>query len=139
LDDYRKPRWWKRNLRSFWLTVVILPFVLILAVLGVLFLQGLMTLTDLLKYAVITSLFIATGYYIRRQSSLKFCRMMWILYGVCSIGILTSAVLLGVFGRTLVLLLGQGPAFLLSLGISIALGVLVGDNIGKRRDYRPLR
>jgi hypothetical protein len=84
LDDYRKPRWWKRSIRSFWLIVVILPFVLILAVLGALSLQGVMTLTDLLKYAVITSVFIATAYYIRRQSSLKFWRMMWCLYGVAA-------------------------------------------------------
>jgi len=139
VDDYRKPRWWKRSIRSYWLILVILPFVLILVVLGALFLQGVMALTELLKYAAVTSVFIATAYYIRRIASPKFWRMIWIFFiGVGGIGTLISLVLLGVFGKTLVLLLGPGPAFLLSFGVTIALGALLGDYIGKRRGYRPL-
>jgi hypothetical protein len=141
LNDYRKPRWWKRSVRSYWLILVLLPFVLILAVLGALFLQGATTLTELLKYAVVTSVMIGTAYYIRKINSLKVWRAIWILLGACGICMLVLVVLLGVFGKTLVLVFGPGaraPALLLSFGIAIPVGALLGDYIGKRRDYRPL-
>lgn len=137
MDDCRKPRWWKRSIRSYWLILVILPFVLMLAVLSALFLQGVMALTELLKYAVVTSVLIATAYYIRRKASLKLWRIVWVVGVGCGIATLILVVLLGVFGKTLVLLLGAGPAFLLSFGGAIALGALLADYIGKRRDYRP--
>lgn len=137
LNYYRKPGWWKRSVRSYWLIFVLLPFVAILIVLGALFLQGVTALTELLKYALVTSMLIATAYYIRRISSLKLWRMIWIMFGACGIGTLILGVLLGVFGKTLVLLLGPWPALLLSFGVAIALGALLGDYIGKRRGYRP--
>jgi hypothetical protein len=108
-----------------------------LAVLAALFLQGVMALMDLLKYAFITSVLIATAYYIRRKASPKLWRIIWIMFGACGIGFLMIAVLLGVFGKTLVLLLGPWPAFLLSFGIGIASGAMLADYIGKRRNYRP--
>jgi len=138
LDDYRKPRWWKRSVRSYWLILVLLPFVAILIVLGALFLQGVTTLTELLKYAVVTSVLTATAYYIRKINSLKVWRAVWILLGVGVIGTLILVVLMGVFGKTLVLVFGPGPALLLSFGIAIPVGALLGDYIGKRRGYRPL-
>jgi hypothetical protein len=138
LGDNRKPRWWKRSVRSYWLILVLLPFVLILVVLGALFLQGVTTLTELLKYAVVTSVMIGTAYYIRKINSLKVWRAIWILLGACGIGTLILVVLMGVFGKTLVLVFGPGPALLLSFGIAIPAGALIGDYIGKRRDYRPL-
>ena len=138
LDDYRKPRWWKRSVRSYWLILVLLPFVAILIVLGALFLQGVTTLTELLKYAVVTSVLTATAYYIRKINSLKVWRAVWILLGVGVIGTLILVVLMGVFGKTLVLVFGPGPALLLSFGIAIPVGALLGDFIGKRRGYRPL-
>jgi hypothetical protein len=137
VDDYRKPRWWKRSIRSYWLFLVILPFVLMLAVLGALSLQGAMALPELLEYVAVTSVLIATAYYIRRKASLKSWRIVWVVGGGCGIATLILVVLLGVFGRTLVLLLGPGPAFLLSFGGALALGALLADYIGKRRNYRP--
>jgi hypothetical protein len=139
LNGYRKPGWWKRSIRSYWLIFVLLPFVAILVVLGALFLQGVMALTEVLKYAVVTSVLIATAYYIRKINSLKVWRIVWVLFvGVGVIGTLTLVVLLGVFGKTLVLSLGPEPALLLSFGVAIVLGALVGDYIGKRRGYQPL-
>ena len=137
LNDYRKPRWWKRSVRSYWLIFVLLPFVAILIVHVALLLQGVTTLTELLKYAVITSVMIGTAYYIRKINSLKMWRAIWILLGACGIGTLILVVLLGVFGKTLVLVLGPGPALLLSFGIAVPVGALLGDYVGKRRGYRP--
>ena len=137
LNDYRKPGWWKRSVRSYWLIFVLLPFVAILIVHVALLLQGVMALTEVLKYAIVTSVMIGTAYYIRKINSLKMWRAIWILLGACGIGTLILGVLLGVFGKTLVLLLGPGPALLLSFGVAIALGALLGDYIGKRRSYRP--
>jgi drug/metabolite transporter (DMT)-like permease len=137
LDDYRKPRWWKRSVRSYWLLLVILPFVLILVVLGVLFLQGVTTLTELLTYAFVTIVAIATSYYIREKASLKLQRIMFVGGVGCGIATVILGVLFGLFGKTLVLLLGPWPSFLLSFGFALVSGVLLADYIGKRRNYRP--
>jgi hypothetical protein len=137
LDDYRKPRWWKRSVRSYWLIFVLLPFVAILIVLGALFLQGVTALAEILKYVIITSVAIAFAYYIRKTNSLKVWRTVWVLLGACGIGTLMAGVMLGVFGKTLILYLGPGPSLLLTFVTAITVGALLGDYIGKRRDYRP--
>ena len=137
MDDYRKPRWWKRSIRSYWLIFVLLPFAAILVVLGALFLQGVTALAEILKYVIITSVAIAFAYYIRKTNSLKVWRTVWVLLGACGIGTLIAGVMLGVFGKTLILYLGPGPSLLLTFVTAITVGALLGDYIGKRRDYRP--
>jgi hypothetical protein len=134
--DYRKPRWWKRSVRSYWLIFVILPFAVILTVLTVLFLQGVITLTELLQYAVVAGVGTPFSYYIQAKAPLKPSRTRWDLTVGCGIACLILLVLLGVFGKTLVLILGPWPAVLLSFGVALALGGLLADYIGKRRDYR---
>jgi hypothetical protein len=137
LDDYRKPRWWKRSVRSYWLFLVILPFVLILAVYGALVLQGVTTLTKLLTYAFVTIVLIATVYWIRSKASLKLFRIVWDVLLGSGIACVILVVLMGVFGETLVLVLGPGPALLLSFGVALASGALLADYVRKRRNYRP--
>lgn len=139
LDDYRKPRWWKRSVRSYWLIFVLVPFVVMLIVLGALFLQGVTTLTELLEAAVITSVCIAIAYYIRKTSSLTIWRTVWILFvGVGVIGFPLSLALSFLLVNTLGPVLGFLPPFLLSLGIAVLVGALLGDRLGKRRSYQPL-
>ena len=106
--------------------------------LGTLFLQGVTTLTEVLRYAIVTSVLTATAYYIRKTNSLKLWRVIWILLGVGGRGTLVLVVLLGVFGKTLVLHLSPELALLLSFGVAIVLVALIGDYIGKRRGYLPL-
>jgi hypothetical protein len=139
LDDYRKPRWWKRSVRSYWFIFVLLPFAVISAVLGALFLQGVTALAEILKYVIITSVAIAFAYYMRKTNSLKVWRTVWVLgLGAGGIGTLILAVMLGVFGKTLILYLGPGPSLLLTFVTAITVGALLGDYIGKRRGYQPL-
>ena len=138
MDDYRKPRWWKRSIRSYWFIFVLLPFAVILAVLGALFLQGTTTFTELLRYAVITSVLIATAYYIRKINSLKLWRAIWILLGASVIGLLIMVPLKILLVDTLGAVLGWLPSFLLCYGIAVLVGALLGDYIGKRRGYQPL-
>jgi len=139
LDDYRKPRWWKRSVQSYWFIFVLLPFAVISAVLGALFLQGVTVLTEILRYVLITSVAIAFAYYMRKTNSLKVWRTVWVLgLGAGGIGTLILAVMLGVFGKTLILYLGPGPSLLFTFVTAITVGALLGDYIGKRRDYRPL-
>jgi hypothetical protein len=139
LDDYRKPRWWKRSVGSYWLIFVLLPFAVMLAVIGALYLRGAAALTDLLKYAVITSVAIAAAYYIRKTPLPgNVGRATWIMLGACGIGTLILVVMLGVFGKTLVHYLGPGLALLISFVTAIGGGALLGDFIGKRRGYLPL-
>lgn len=137
MDDYRKPRWWKRSVRSYWFILVLLPFAVILAVLGALFLQGTTTFTELLTYAVITSVLIATAYYVRKINSLNVWRAIWILLGVGVIGLLIMVPLKILLVDTLGAVLGWLPSFLLCYGIAVLVGALLGDYIGKRRGYRP--
>jgi hypothetical protein len=138
LDDYRKPEWWKRSIRSYWLVFVLLPFVIILIVLGALFLQGVTTLTELLGYAVVTSAFITVAYYIRKTSSLTVWRTVWILFGVGVIGFPVSVASAILLVNTLGSVIGFFPPFLLSLGIAVLAGAFLGDRLGKRRGYQPL-
>lgn len=133
MDDYRKSRWWKRSVRSYWLIFVLLPFAVILAVVGALFLQGVTTLTELLEYAVVTSVAIATAYYIRKTSSPTMWRVIWILFGVGVIGTLIGVALKILLVNILGYGLGWFPPFL----IALLVGALLGDYIGKRRGYRP--
>jgi Mg/Co/Ni transporter MgtE len=65
-------------------------------------------------------------------------RTVWVLLGACGIGTLIAGVMLGVFGKTLILYLGPGPSLLLTFVTAITVGALLGDYIGKRRGYRPL-
>jgi hypothetical protein len=138
LDDYRKPRWWKRSVRSYWFIFVLLPFAVISAVLGALFLQGVTALAEILRYVVITSVLIAFAYYIRKTNSLKVWRTVWVLLGACGIGTLIAGGISVVFAKTLILYLGPGPSLLLTFVTAITVGALLGDYIGKRRGYRPL-
>ena len=138
MGDYRKPRWWKRSVRSYWLIFVLLPFAVILSVLGALFLQGTAALAEIAKYIIVTSVFTAFAYYIRWKNSLKVWRTIWILLGACGIGTVIMAVIMGVFGKTLIFYLGPGLSLLLVFVTAIVVGALLGDYIGKRRDYRPL-
>jgi hypothetical protein len=137
LGDYRKPRWWKRSVRSYWFIFVLLPFAVISAVLGALFLQGVTALAEILRYVVISSVLIAFAYYIRKTNSLKVWRTVWVLFGACGIGTLIAGVISVVFAKTLILYLGPGPSLLLTFVTAITVGALLGDYIGKRRDYRP--
>ena len=139
MDDYRKPRWWKRSVRSYWFIFVLLPFAVISAVLGALFLQGVTALAEILRYVLITSVAIAFAYYMRKTNSLKVWRTVWVLgLGAGGIGTLILAVMLGVFGKTLILYLGPGPSLLLTFVTARTVGTLLGDYIGKRRGDRPL-
>lgn len=138
LNDYRKPGWWKRSIRSYWLIFVLLPFVVVLIVYGALFLQGITTLTELLTYAVVTSVLITVAYYIRKLSSPNVWRIVWILVGVGVIGFPASVALAFLLVKTLGSTIGSIPPLLLSFGIAVVVGALLGDRLGKRRGYQPL-
>jgi hypothetical protein len=138
LNDYRKPGWWKRSIRSYWLIFVLVPFAVVLIVYGALFLQGITTLTELLIYAVVTSVLITLAYYIRKPSSPNVWRITWILVGVGVIGFPTSIALAFLLVNTLGTAIGSIPPLLLSFGIAVVVGALLGDRLGKRRGYQPL-
>jgi len=138
LNDYRKPGWWKRSIRSYWLIFALVPFVVVLIVYGALFLQGIATLTELLTYAVVTSVLITVAYHIRKLSSPNVWRIVWILVGVGVIGFPTSVALAFLLVNTLGSAIGSIPLLLLSFGIAVVVGAFLGDRLGKRRDYQPL-
>jgi hypothetical protein len=109
-----------------------------LIVYGALFLQGVTTLTELLTYAVVTSVLITIAYYIRKLPLPNVWRIVWILVGVGVIGFPTSIALAFLLVNTLGPVLSSIPPLLLSFAIAVVVGALLGDRLGKRRGYQPL-
>jgi len=137
LNDYKKPGWWKRSVRSYWLLFVLIPFAVVSAVFGVLVYLGLTELTKLLIYVVVSSIAIAVSYYIRTIPSSSLWRKIWIIIGVGVIGFPLAVVLGFLLNAVLSPITGDLLAFILSYVLAIILGGFLGDKIGKMRDYRP--
>jgi hypothetical protein len=138
LNNYRKPGWWKRSVRSYWFLFVLIPFTAVLAVYGVLTYLGLAELDELLIYMGVTIVAIATAYYVRTNPSPRLWRTIWVLSGIGVIGFPISVVLAILLVKALSPIIGWWPPLALSMATAIIIGGLLGDQIGKRRGYRPL-
>jgi membrane protease YdiL (CAAX protease family) len=138
LNDYRKPKWWKRSVKSYWFLFVLMPFIAVLAVFGVLIYLGLEGLGTLLTYIGVTTIAVATSYFLRKNSSPRLWRTIWVLGGIGVIGFPISVVLAILLTKALSPIAGWPPPLFLSIAIAIIIGGLLGDQIGKRRGYRPL-
>jgi hypothetical protein len=137
LDDYRKPSWWKKSIRSYWYVFVLVPFTAVLAVYSVLVYLGIAELNQLLTYIIVTVIAIAISYYLRTIPSSKLWRKIWIVIGVGVIGFPLAIALGLLFNAILRPVTGWVLPNLLAYVAAIVLGGLLGDQIGKRRDYRP--
>lgn len=136
--NYMKPVWWKRSVRSYWFLFVLMPFIAVLAVFGVLIYLGLAELDKLLIYIGVSIIAVSTAYFLRTNPSPKLWRTIWVLFGIGVIGfplLVASAILLV---KVLSPITGWLSPFFISMGIAIIIGGLLGDQIGKRRGYRPL-
>jgi peptidoglycan/LPS O-acetylase OafA/YrhL len=137
MNGYTKPGWWKRSARSYWLLFVLIPFVVILLVLGGLVYVGVTEFTKLLIYAVITGVAIFAAYYIRTIPSSSLWRKIWIFIGVGVIGFPLAVAISFLSSTLLSPITGDLPAFVMTTLLAIILGGYLGDRIGKMRDYRP--
>jgi hypothetical protein len=113
------------------------PFIAILAVYGMLIYLGLAGFEDFLVYVVVTASAIAIVYYIHTIRSPNVWKAIWVLFGVGVIGFPLSVALSILLVTTLSSIIGWLPSFFFSLIASIIIGGFLGNQIGKRRGYRP--
>jgi hypothetical protein len=137
LENHRKPNWWKRSIRSYWLLFIIVPFIVILAVYGLLIYLDLAKLEDFLIYVIVTAIAIPIVYYIHTIRSPNVWKAFWVLFGVGVIGFLLLIALGILLEPTLDPIIGVLPSLLFSLIAAIIIGGFLGNQIGKRRGYRP--
>lgn len=135
--DFRTPRWWKHSVRSYWLLIGVVPFIVMLIVYIVLVDLGIRAPSQILAYVVITPPFIALAYYIRTVQSQRLWRGVFILLGSCFIGCWFIMLPLTLIFRPLIRLAPWWLGFPVFFGGSLVLGGFIGDWLGKRRDYRP--
>ncbi len=134
----RKPIWWKGTARSFWLLSILLLCIAYLILFGVLVASGLVETERFLAYTLVTVFFTASAYYIRTIPSLSLWRAIWIVAGAGIFGFPLFVTLLLVLGKTLVPIIDAGISVIVTLATSVVIGALIGDRLGKRRNYKPL-
>lgn len=137
MEDYKKPRWWKRSFRSYFLVFILVPFCAMLIVDALLVHYGLREVVDVLTGIVITIIAIAGAYYIRTIPSPRLWKAVWIVIGVGMFGFPILVSLLFLVANPLIPVIGGVPSILSCAVISALAGAWLGNQVGKRRDYRP--
>ena len=124
-----KPRWW----RPLWIASLL--GIIISAL--VLFLSGYVPLERMILGLVISFICLGVAYYIRVRSSMKVNRALYILLGITPIGFsLWMAWAVSGIGRWLTNMIGAFPSLIISWVVCLGIGALIGNWIGKRRNYQ---
>ncbi|MHA1390214.1 MAG: hypothetical protein ACTSR9_17480 [Candidatus Thorarchaeota archaeon] len=135
--DYRKPQWWARSVRSYWLFIGGVSFVSMIIVYGLMINLGLRPLKDLILSITIGILGFAGAYALRRSQSVNAFKWMWTLFGAFSIGFFVIwAPLILLLGHQLYMILGVWFVWA-TLIPSMILGAFIGERWGRRRGYMP--
>jgi hypothetical protein len=113
------------------------PFIAILAVYGMLIYLGLAGFEDFLVYVVVTASAIAIVYYIHTIRSPNVWKAIWVLSGAGVIGFPLTVALAILIVPTLSPIIGVLPPLFFFLIASMIIGGFLGNQIGKRRGYRP--
>jgi hypothetical protein len=125
-----KPWWWK----PLWISVILSS-----AVLGVVgHLVWHVPIERIVGGVALTFLCTGVAYYIRVRPSRKVNRVMYVLVGITPIGfILWIFWAVSGIGRWITAMVGALPSLLISWAVCYGTGALIGDWIGRRRNYRP--
>ena len=124
-----KPRWW----RPLWIVTVLGIIVSAL----VLFLSGYVPLERTILGLVLAFLCLGIAYYIRVRPSMKVNRALYILLGISPIGFgLWMVWAVSGIGRWLTDMIGAFPSLIISWVVCLGIGALIGNWIGKRRNYQ---
>ncbi len=123
-----KPSWWK----PFWKALVVVA--LIFVVINYFIFHY--PLSSVIGGLAITLLGIGAAYYIRVRPSLKVNRVVYIFLG-CGISVVLLVVVYGIsgLGRWVTNTLGAWPSLIIGYAVFVPIGILIGDWIGKRRNY----
>ena len=133
----QKPQWWKRSVRSFWLSVGVVSFAAMVIIYSILIGLGIMPPIQLVLSIAVGIPMYAMSYYFRTVATKKMWRAVFIMLGASGIGlwclILPLGLFFGPFTRSIPWMMG----WTLLMITSVIIGAIMGDWIGKRRDYRP--
>ncbi len=135
--DYRKPQWWTRSVRSYWLLIGVVPFCAMLIVYIIIANLGFVGPERIFAYLVITLPAIASAYYIRTIPSRRLWRGIAIGMGSCFIGLWFIFVPLVLLFSSIFGVVPFWFGWPVGLIVSMVLGGFIGDWIGKRNDYMP--
>jgi peptidoglycan/LPS O-acetylase OafA/YrhL len=124
-----KPRWWK----PLWIAVVAVNIAWV--IFGFFVLHYPIERVALLTF--LTFFCIGIAYYIRVRPSMKVNRALYILLGITPIGFSLWMVLaVSGLGRWLTNMVGAFPSLIIGWVVCLGIGALIGDWIGKRRNYQ---
>jgi hypothetical protein len=135
--DYRKPQWWTRSFRSYWLFIGSVFFALMIVIYSLIINLGLRPLSDLILSITIGIPMFVGAYALRRSQSVNAFKWMWTLFGAFSIGFfMIFAPLILLLGHQLYMMLGVWFVWA-TLIPSMILGAFIGERWGRRRGYKP--
>ena len=124
-----KPPWWK----PLWIAVLLTTIAS--GVVGYFLLH--VPLERVAGGVALTFFCIGIAYYIRVRTSMKVNRAIYILLGITPIGFcLWILYALSGIGRFLTTHPGYWPSFIVAFTVPHIVGALIGDWIGRRRNYR---
>jgi hypothetical protein len=123
-----KPWWWK----PLWIGTILSTIAV--SIVGYLIWNG--PLVRAVAGLILTFLAIGFAYYIRVRPSMKINRAIYILIGITPIGFVLWVICTFILNRVIITSAsGTWPLFLASGAVCFGLGALIGDWIGKRRNY----
>ena len=135
--DYRKPQWWTRSVRSYWLSMGAVSFVSMIIIYSLMINLGLGQLNFLILSITIGLPMYAFSYYIRTIATKRMWRAVHIMLGAGGIGFwLICLPMAYLFGPT-IRLMPVWLRFPVTMIIPPVVGAYIGDRLGKRRDYMP--
>jgi len=124
-----KPSWWK----PLWIVTVL--GIIISGVIS--FFIFYVPLERAILGLVLAFLCVGVAYYIRVRPSMKVNRAIYILLGISPIGFSLWIVLaVSGLGRWLTNMVGAFPSLIIGWVVCFGIGALIGDWIGKRRNYQ---
>ncbi len=133
----QKPQWWKRSVRSFWLSMGVVSFAIMIIFYVIVIGYGILPPPQLFLAIAVGIPMYGMSYYLRTIATERMWRAVFIMLGASGIGfwclIGPSVFLFAPFFRSIPWWIGMP---LLTIP-SVVIGAFIGDWIGKRRDYRP--
>jgi hypothetical protein len=124
-----KPVWWK----PLWIATVLLT----VASGVVSYFVFDVSIERVVLLLFLTFFCISIAYYIRVRPSIKVNRALYVLLGITPLGFsLWMALALSGLGRMLTNAVGALPSLLVGWAVCLSVGALLGDWIGKKRNYQ---
>jgi len=133
----QKPQWWKRSVRSFWLSVGVVSFAIMAIFYVIMISFGILPPIQLVLSIIVGIPMFALSYYFRTVATKRMWRVVFILLGSCFIGIWFILAPLTILLISLSISLPWWLGWPLPMILSLVVGAFIGDWLGRRRDYMP--